>query len=326
MADRKQTSAQANKQKEEHAPKPPTAGCVEMETLRFVTDNVEKYREHLERQFALFRWCIGAVCVVAIAIIGFLVGNTYWNIPRTIRNAVRDRLDDERFFEQVRVEVERHTDASLVLAASQIREGVNRQVRTSLQTEVVGGELAKATRAKIDEIKTTPVNDILKNALLPLGVVLPYTGRLACEGGADPTAIRDAYDGGLPIWPEGSSDWIVCNGATLTNGSHDASAQDANPNVAGFQVLDLRGRFAMGMTGASWIGTLGGSESHVHPITVEVKGVVEPIERIRRWPPDAKSGQAESATYAHYHEGKGEAGPASNLPPYFAAVYVTRVR
>ena len=93
---------------------------------------------------------------------------------------------------------------------------------------------------------------------MPIGSIIDYVGPIESSSGEAAKQLR----GGYMVWAKGHTNWVVCNGATLSEDKFSEFLKKFDKNPApGFQLPDLKGRFTKG-TSIEDVGNSGGVKNH----------------------------------------------------------------
>ena len=205
-----------------------------------------------------------------------------------------------------------------VLAASVTQAGIV-QLASGLSDSTTTAPTCKAVKNAI-ESKLSAVN-------VPVGGILPFTGRFGGEGNRFPIPLNDDTP---------DLNWCMCDGIT----------------TYGLPVPDLRGLFIRGASDSEPAGSTGGSASHTHSLSGTVGDTTLTVEQIAghthasygsRYGQNASSPgsqfasdsgdrsnggtqytKATGGSLPHTHDLTGESGDASSLPPYYALSFIMR--
>ena len=128
------------------------------------------------------------------------------------------------------------------------------ELRTRVESLSSGNKIESMKEDAIRELQETA--DGLKTKLadvstisMPIGSIIDYVGPIESDGVQADADLGDLLARGHKVWAKGHPNWVVCNGATLSDDEYDSQLRQFDKNdVLGFQVPDLRGRFTRGTT------------------------------------------------------------------------------
>ena len=194
---------------------------------------------------------------------------------------------------------------------------------TAMKEKAIGELNSVATELQ----RQLPNVDIVS---MPIGSIIDYVGPIESDDVQSDIDLSDLLAKGHKVWAKGHPNWVVCNGATLSDDEYDDQLRQLDKNdIRGFQLPDLRDRFTKGAT-LDGVGEMGGkmneelSVGHIHGISP--CGGADGTNALL-----VKSWQIHAANCNERASSRTQGSSLSSLtinhePPYFGVLKIMRIR